>query len=402
MTETKIKLFNGEFGILKENDKMKAFKAEGYNFLFFKESGSFYRWGTSETKKPTLKADKSLSDFKEKFILFMTWKEIWGRGSIEPKQFFRDMETDGDMTLGLPEILDLEISEVCDGVPGIGPCKFCYKSNTGFKGDQMSFETFKQVFHKLPPTITQIAFGCGTLRKHVEMWDMFRYAKTNGVAPNLTINGDVDKRELDMIAELCGAVAVSVYDKELSYNAVKELTDRGMTQVNIHYMISEETYEGALEVMNDRLTDPRLAKLNAIVLLSLKTKGRAYGKFNQLSQDKFDNLFKFALDNNIGVGFDSCSAQKAFKFMNKDDQLAHLESMIEPCESSVYSSYINVKGEYYPCSFSEGDEGWDEGIDVLTIDNFLEDIWFKGKTKEFSDEVINCRTCSKACPIYEI
>ncbi len=61
----------------------------------------------------------------------------------------------------------------------------------------MSLETFKKVFAKLPPTVGQIAFGCGTLRRHSEMWDIFRYTRDNGVVPNLTINGDVDEHEFD-------------------------------------------------------------------------------------------------------------------------------------------------------------------------------------------------------------
>jgi hypothetical protein len=267
----------------------------------------------------------------------------------------------------------------------------------------MSFETFKTIFHKLPPTITQIAFGVGTTRRHPEMWDMFRYCRENGVVPNLTINGDVDDNEFDLIAELAGACAVSIYDKDLSYNAVKKLTDRGMNQINIHYMISNETYDGALQLLEDRKTDPRLAKLNAIVFLSLKPKGRATkNNFSKLPQDKFNNLVEIAMSNGIGMGFDSCSCFKFLKSVEDRDNYKQLESFADPCESTMYSSYINCRAEFYPCSFAEGDGEWKTGLSVLECDDFLEDIWNHDRTIKFRENAIKCRSCKMNCSIYDI
>lgn len=357
-TSLPITLVDGSTGIVLDNSQFKAFKHPEYNFLFRKADGVFMRWGKTQ-------------------------------------------EDDGNWALGLPEICDMEIAEICEGVPGVGPCKFCYKSNTGAKGENMSLETFKTIFHKLPPTITQIAFGCGTLRRHPEMWDIFRYTKAHGITPNLTINGDVDAHEFDKIAELCGACAVSIYDKELSYQAVKELTDRGMKQINIHYMISEQTYDGAVQLLNDRLTDPRLAKLNAIVLLSLKPKGRAVkNNFTKLSQEKFNTLFEFALEHKIGVGFDSCSAQKAAAYVDANPKYEYINQYIEPCESTLYSSYINVRGEFFACSFAEN-EG-EKGLSVVECDDFLQDIWFHAKTRAFSEGVSKCRNCRTSCSIYDV
>lgn len=359
MKKVEIELFNGEKALVVESDKVKVLKSKNYNFLFNKEDGFFARWGKTQND-------------------------------------------DGNLDLGLPEIADIEIAEVCEGVPGIGPCAFCYKSNTGNKGENMSLDTFKKIFHKLPPTVTQIAFGCGTLRRHPEMWDIFKYAKDNGVTPNLTINGDVDDHEFDKIAELCGACAVSIYDKNLSYDAIKKLTDRGMTQVNIHFLISKETYNRAFEIMNDMKTDPRLAKMKALVLLSLKTKGRSVGRYHQLSQEKFNNLVNFALENNVSIGFDSCSAQKFMKAIKGHSNEQQMTQSAEPCESAIYSSYIDVRGDFYPCSFSPDTEGWETGISVIECDDFLKDVWQHEKTQKFRKGVISCRNCKQSCSIYEI
>ena len=168
-------------------------------------------------------------------------------------------------------------------------------------------------------------------------------------------------------------------------------------------MISEETYDKALEVLNDIKTDSRLSNLRALVMLSLKEKGRSVGRYHQLSQEKFDNLFKFAIDNGIGCGFDSCSAAKAFNFIDKNPQYDYMRTYIEPCEAGgKYSSYLNVDCNYFPCSFAEGNGDWETGLSVLNCNDFMEDIWFNQKTKIFGNKVVNCRKCNIGCPIYEI
>lgn len=359
MKKTNIELVNGDKAVIVEDNKVKILKSESYNFLFDKKSGFFARWGKTQ-------------------------------------------EDDGDFELGLPEIADIEIAEICEGVPGIGPCAFCYKDNNGVRGKNMSLETFKKIFHKLPISCTQIAFGCGTLRKHPEMWDIFKYSLEHGVKPNLTINGDVDDHEFDKIAELCGACAVSIYDKELSYNAIKKLTDRGLKQCNIHYMISQETYEKAFEIMDDIKTDPRLKSLKALVFLSLKTKGRSKGRYNQLSQEQFNKLIEYAFEKNISVGFDSCSAQKFMKSIENHPYKERLTQCAEPCESTLYSLYIDVNGDFYPCSFATETDGWEKGLSVIDCEDFIKDIWQHEKTKKFREKVINCRDCNQSCSIYEI
>ena len=366
MNKTEIELINGEKAILVENDKLKALKSENYNFIFNKKDGFFCRWGKTQ-------------------------------------------EDDGDFELGITEIADIELSTVCHGVGS--PCKFCYKSNVGHKGDNMSLETFKKVYEKLPPSVTQIAAGIGDIDGNPDLFEIFKYCNDNGTSINVTINGArMTPEYYDNLKKYCGAVAVSVYDKSLSYDAIEQLTNRGMKQINIHFMISEETVDKAYEIMNDMKTDPRLSKMNAIVFLSLKKKGNAKSGFTQLSQDKFDKLSKYALDNNISFGFDSCSS---FKFLHYVDSAKNLDEKqkdeirqsIEPCESSIYSSYISCGSstsnpKYYPCSFCEGvNDDWKDGIDVLECDNFLNDIWQNEKTVKFRKNLISC---GRDCPIYKI
>jgi hypothetical protein len=174
----------------------------------------------------------------------------------------------GSFIATTPEIVDWEISELCD----MG-CSFCYKANTCNNGKNISFDDFKKTFHKLPSSVTTIAFGIGSISLCPDLWKILNYTRKNGIIPTITINGDATEDDLDKLANVCGAVAVSIYDKEKSYNCVKGLTDRGLEQCNIHFMISEETYDTCLEVLSDMKTDPRLSKMRALVMLSLKEKG---------------------------------------------------------------------------------------------------------------------------------
>jgi hypothetical protein len=71
--------------------------------------------------------------------------------------------------------------------------------------------------------------------------------------------------------------------------------------------------------------------------------------------------------------------------------------MSEACESfGRFSMYANVEGKYYPWSFCEGAEGWEDGIDICSAD-FMRDIWNGEKVARFRE-----LSCDGVCPVYEI
>lgn len=354
----------GKISIL-ENEDYKLCRSEKYNFDFVKKTGFFRRWGETEQADPTCAPS--------------------------------------------PEILDMEISTICEGI-GSGPCKWCYKSNTKI-GENMSFEKFKTIFHKLPKTLTQIAFGIGDIDSNPDFFKIMEYCRTNDynfVVPNVTTNGyRLSDEYADRLASLCGAVAVSMYNpKDVCYDAVKKLTDRGMTQVNIHRLVAEETFEECMQVMQDSMTDPRLSKLNAIVFLSLKPIGDR-NKFSKLGTEKYKKLIDFAFENNIRVGFDSCSAPMFLQAVKDRENFKVLEQMSEPCESYLFSFYVNVEGKTTPCSFLEK-RGYN-AIDVAECNDFMKDVWNSESVQDFRKKllgttdkcVINGNGC-RSCPEYNI
>lgn len=403
-----IVLIDGSIAKIKDTKHYKALKSEEYNFFFNKETGFFVRWGKSNSIKNT-----KIS--KQKIELYMIWTNIW-KEKFNQKQFFSDLDTDGNEEISLPEILDFEVSTKCSG-PRIkdengnytkaAPCKFCYKSNNN-RGKYMSTEDFTKVIDKMPPSLCQIALGIGNVNQP-NLFEMMDICIEKGIVPNLTVNGDRMTDEiLDGLASRCGAIACSYYDKDLTFNTVYELaTVRKMKQINIHFFLAEETFEKGMQLIDDAKTDPRMKDLNAIVFLSAKLRGNAEkNNYHILSQEKYNEISMKALESGISVGMDSCSAQKTLIAYKDLPNYDIIEQSVEPCESSVFSTYINSEGIYFPCSFSEGIEyapgDWRNGISVLECDDFLKDVWYNAKTRIFAKEVLNCRNCKKSCPIFNI
>ena len=345
-----------------ENKKVKLLRSNDYNYLFDKCNGQFYRWG------------KVIND-------------------------------DPDFSPAGPEIADIEISTVCSGIDN-KPCRFCYKCNSP-RGESMSLDTFKVIFHNLPRSLTQIAFGIGDIDANPDIWDIFSYCRTNDynyVVPNVTINGArMTDEYYNKLSELCGAVAVSRYNPpDYCYNAVQELTNRGMRQVNIHMLLAEETYKDCLQVIEDAATDPRLENLNTIVFLTLKPTGRGKNLTSLRSIDKYRKLVDYASNTGVGFGFDSCGAPIFLKSMAGRENYNHLEQLAEPCESYLFSIYINTKGITYPCSFAEEIV---EGIDLTQDINY----WHAPSTAKWRNKLLNTATQEncliqgcRQCPIYDI
>lgn len=343
---------------IKENKNGKVCMSTDYNFIFNKRTGFFARWGKTKEEDP------QFSPFG-------------------------------------PEILDLEISS---GGDCKGRCSFCYKSNGGDEPTHnMTFKEFQIIFHKMPKTLTQIAFGIMNITTNSDFFKMMKYAKRHGVIPNYTCHGlDMTEEFAEKTAQLCGAVAVSLLNKNKTYDTIKMLTDKNMDQINIHYMLSEQTYETAFEIIDDIASDPRLKKFNAIVFLQYKCKGSGVDNFTSvLNVEKYQQLTDYCDKKGVRYGFDSCSAHIYTESIQdkEDEEKKQLEMMVEPCESGLFSSYINCRGKFFVCSFAEGEDNWKTGIDVLSCNNFLKEVWFHPRLMEWRQRLIKN---DRHCPIYNL
>ena len=345
----------------------KCVRSKEYNYDFDKKTGYFARWGKTMQDDP----------------------------QFSPAGF---------------EIWDCEATTICSGMTSkvpqghYSPCKFCYKANN-LKGKNLSFTDFKTMIDKLSNRVlTQIAFGADSkAESNPDLFKMMQYCREVGVIPNITVS-DVSDETIKKLCNVCGAVAVSRYeDKQVCYDIVRKLSEGGLSQVNIHSLLSLQTYDWCMETVKD-IADGKVPGLNAIVFLSLKKKGRAKNNFDSVSYEQFKSLFLWCMENKISMGFDSCSASRFMKLVTEEDSIEkeikkkYIQSC-EPCESGLFSFYTNVDGDYFPCSFTEKENEWKNGLSLLNCNDFYEDIWYHPKNENWRQRLIqsgckdNCRKC---------
>lgn len=328
----------------------------------------------------------------------------------------KSLDADPEICPVGPEIADIEISTVCNGIgkdmASRKPCTFCYKSNTGC-GENMSLATFKTVFSKFPKVLTQIAFGIGDIDGNPDLFAIMEHCRTNGVIPNITTNGmGVDDAMAHRLAGVCGAVAVSHYgNDDLCFGTVDALTRCGLAQCNIHKLVAQETLASCHTLIDKAATDPRLERLKAIVFLMMKPKGDRNTLTSVTDLEEYRKLFKHAQEKGVAIGMDSCSAPVALKTIPLDNPMTLMT--LEPCESGLFSIYVDVKGALLPCSFSDATPGWETGIDLLdpNLKDFTSEVWHGARLTAWRERLIKssagCTTCPaqkhcRNCPIYPI
>lgn len=201
----------------------------------------------------------------------------------------------------------------------------------------------------------------------------------------------------DMLVRHCGAVAVSMYSYDECVTALKELRQRGLTQTNIHMVAAEESYRDCVALLKRLNQTGDKQHVNAVVFLCLKPVGRGQNK-TPMSKAHFNELVELSFDFGINIGFDSCSAPLVY-----DCYPAPMQQMIEPCESGCFSVYVNVRGEVFPCSFTEQSAAY-EGIPITDDTDFLDDIWFSETFNTFRNTLLDNKDCNgcRRCPAFNL
>lgn len=184
---------------------------------------------------------------------------------------------------------------------------------------------------------------------------------------------------------------------------------RQYNAVNVHFMLSKETLPAAMNFVKDIKSDPRLEKMNAVVFLQFKDKasGNGRGRFHSIAEvPMYQSLVDYCQEMKVNYGFDSCSAP-LFMMSSRDESLVQFA---EPCESGLFSSYINCEGQFFPCSFCEGEGKWKEGLDAMNSGDFVRDIWYHPRVVEWRDALLqSSQKCSckfanncRSCPVYDV
>jgi hypothetical protein len=340
-----------------ETEVWKSVRSPSYNFRFNQKDGTFARWG-------------------------------------------RCLEDNAIFAPTCPELLDVEISiNGCTGT-GKGACRWCYKGNTAVAPTNMTLATFQTILDKLPRItgvipVTQIAFGITNIKSNPDFLDILKLTRSYGIVPNFTCTGvDLEDDWLQEAAKVIGAVAVSCYqtDKELCYGTIKRFQQAGVKQTNMHLLYHQNNLPFVYEVLDDIVQG--VVKPNACILLGLKPKNRGRS-MSPLDSVNFGKLAEYAMLHKIPLGFDSCSAPKFSKWLAQNDtpNKVALEQQVEPCESGIFSLYLDVHGNAWPCSFCEDEVGITP-INMLETNDFTADVWLHPAMVAFRERnIANQRAC---------
>lgn len=293
----------------------------------------------------------------------------------------------------LPLLFDVGIMGSCQN-----KCYFCYQ---GRKTEpHMTLENFKLLIDQVKHHTSQVALGGrGDPNLHPQFKEIVEYARNNGVVPNYTTSGNGLTDEHIEISKMCGAVAVSDYLQEFTYDAINRLMDAGI-KTNIHMIFSRTNYHDAMKILYGynpwkiyRGSKVNLSKLNAVIFLLFKPQGEGRDKVDLIPTSMHIESFSkkvFNPDCKFKIGMDSCLINHVMKYSNPNK----IQKMaVDTCEASRMSVYVSPSMQLIPCSFSEHSE-WGVQINGKKDIHY---IWNKStKFTQFRNRLKKNPSC---CPV---
>ena len=304
-----------------------------------------------------------------------------------------------------PTIADIEIvSGKCPKVNGRN-CRFCYKSNGGDAVEMMKPQKLNTILEMIGPQLCQVAFGITGFYTNPYFPEMLKLCRSKGIIPNYTANGvDIDDAAVKETLDSCGRVAISCYEdaKDLCYSTMakfgKEAERRGIRfPCNIHVVLSQETEKHAVSVLEDAVSGI-VPNLGSIIFLRLKNVGRAKNLDPYLPVETYERILQTAAEKGISVGFDSCGCELAAQAMKKL-KLDYMLPSLEKCESSRFSCYVNVFGQFYNCSFCEQDKANHDPMLPYGYSSFV-DFWNSPEVGQLRNPAGGWKCPS--CPFFDL
>lgn len=289
--------------------------------------------------------------------------------------------------LEYPSMLDIGIMGHCDN-----KCSFCYQ---GDKWEpNMPLERFMMIVDQSKDFVNQCALGGrGDPNQHEDFEKILSYARKNGIVPNYTSSGiNLTQEQINISKRYCGAVAISMYKKEHTWKALKDLMD-AVVKTNIHYVVTKHNMNDVLDLVNgidvfDGKVD--LERLNAIVFLLFKPQGRGKNLDWSPSMDELKIFAEYIKKPKakFKIGMDSCLINKIADVR----ELTKLEeAFADTCEGARMSCYITPDGRLVPCSFGDHDK---YGVDINKTP--IKDAWLFSKGFfDFREVLTDKKNC---CP----
>jgi radical SAM protein with 4Fe4S-binding SPASM domain len=305
-----------------------------------------------------------------------------------------------------PALLDIGVMGTCQhGQSGLclQASNDCYQSGNKIKKPNMSVRDFEIIMEQCKNKLFQIALGGrGDVNKHEHFDRILEIANKYDVVPNYTTSGlDLTDDEVDLTKKYCGAVAVSWYRHQHTFDAVNKFIKADI-KTNIHFVLSKNSIDEAVNLIK---SDDWPDGINAVIFLLYKPIGE--GKLENILtvdapyvSDFFELINNFK--GNYKIGFDSCSIPGLINFTDKIDTV-----FVDTCEGGRFSAYISADMRMVPCSFDQ-DFKWSVNLRTNTLlpKNSILHAWHSEKFNNFRSQLFNAcelcndrRECYGGCPI---
>ena len=297
--------------------------------------------------------------------------------------------------LELPSLLDIGIMGSCDR-----KCAFCYQGHEN--KPNMKLIDFKLIIDQVKNNVNQVALGGrGDPNKHEAFKEILNYCRENSIIPNYTTSGlNLTDEEIEL-SKLCGAVAVSDYDQNYTFEAISRFIAAGI-KTNIHKIFSKTTYNDCLQIVSGYnpwiiqvakkglKSKVDIRKINAVIFLLFKPQGA--GKNIDLTPSSFQiqrfSELIYKSQAQCKVGMDSCLVNHSIKYV----ELTPIQKMsVDTCEGARMSGYISADLKFMPCSFSN------KNMAVQITGNNIKKLWDNGKPFKNFRKVLSKTPGS--CPI---
>lgn len=284
----------------------------------------------------------------------------------------------------VPELADISISNRCTK-----GCEYCYRSSSP-NGALMSLEDYCDVLDSMNSpehgNVFQVALGGGEPLEHPDFFSIIDETVKRGIVPNFTTNGRLLTGETFVrLKGNVGAMAISITKMEEMKAYVGLLKDSKGIRVNLHYILSRESVEQAIEILRGKYNGV-LNSVNAIVFLTYKPAGRGNDTNVLNTGDTFNTFLKELRTPKVvcKIGFDACFVPMLLRNIQGHDDY------VDFCEGGFFSVYVNERKEVSPCSFSNGK-------DSFSLNDYdFYDIWLN-KLQPYRERQLNrCRTICKA------
>eukprot|EP01105_Mastigella_eilhardi_P002745 TRINITY_DN1352_c0_g1_i2.p1 TRINITY_DN1352_c0_g1~~TRINITY_DN1352_c0_g1_i2.p1 ORF type:complete len:280 (+),score=77.66 TRINITY_DN1352_c0_g1_i2:564-1403(+) len=270
----------------------------------------------------------------------------------------------------------------------------------------MPLEEFRQLFVKLPNSLSHVSFTVGDIAHNPSVLQILSYCVSNDYNPvnvSVTIvDADVTADVARQLTELCHSISVVRHptNREQCYDAVAALSrfpQRPQTFLSV--VFAHETVPFIIACLSDMRRDARLrGNVTALLLQLWRPKGKAaLMELHLPTEDDLVQVLQQSRRCSAKIAYDADTGRNVFNFLTLSGATPFLLCQFEGCCSMRFSVYINRRGEAVPCPFLDGLVQWSpDRHNVFTCTDFGAEIWNSAEALAFVQRVEESNPCKSA------